>query len=112
MKFKDSKNWKLYPTQFGGEEGIDLIGSLLRTNKDYIQKIEINVFKDGDRKKEFNCKIYSFDYYVDAYEFLEDKDLLEIDYINIYWDYGVGVSLLVLEESGVFVRNVFKFEND
>lgn len=111
MKFKESLHWKRYPAKFADEEGIDFIGSFLSTNRHDIEKIEINVFKDGDREKEYNCKIYEFNYYVDAYKFLADKELLDIDYIDIYWDYGVGVTLEVWKEGSVFLSNIFTFTN-
>lgn len=82
MKFKESLNWKRYPAKFKEENGIDFIGTFLSTNRHDIEKIKINVFKDGDREKEYNCKIYTFNYYVDALNFLAERDLLDIDYLD------------------------------
>lgn len=112
MKFKDSLNWKRYPAKFAEENGIDFIGTFLSVDRHNIKKIEINVFKNGDREKEYNCKIHTFDYYVDALNFLENKELLEIDYIDIYWNSGAGVSISVWEESGAFLSNIFTFTED
>ncbi|MFR7764938.1 MAG: hypothetical protein ACLU05_05935 [Anaerococcus obesiensis] len=110
MKFKESLNWKRYPAKFKEENGIDFIGTFLSTNRHDIEKIKINVFKDGDREKEYNCKIYTFNYYVDALNFLAERDLLDIDYLDIYWNNGVGVTLEVWEESGAFLSNIFTFK--
>jgi hypothetical protein len=112
MKFKESLNWKRYPAKFKEENGIDFIGTFLSTDRHDIEKIEINVFKNGDREKEYNCKIYTFNYYVDALNFLAERDLLDIDYLDIYWNNGVGVTLEVWEESGAFLSNIFTFTED
>lgn len=112
MKFKESLNWKRYPAKFAGQDGIDFIGTFLSTNRHDIEKIEINVFKDGDREKEYNCKIHTFSYYVDALNFLAEKDILDVDYIDIYWNSGVGVTLEIWKEGGAFLSNIFTFTED
>lgn len=81
MKFKDSKNW-LFSKQLlgvdGEEEAISLIGAFLWLDEENVTKIYVGIMGD---KEDFTCFTSS----EDAYNFLEDKELKDIDFIQIFW---------------------------
>lgn len=81
MKFKDSKNW-LFSKQLlgvdGEEETISLIGAFLWLKEENVTNVYVGMVGDKEDFKSFNCS-------EDAYNFLENKELKEIEFIQIFW---------------------------
>jgi len=82
MKFKDSKNWWHSRQLLGvvGEDAtIGVIGSFLWLDEDHVTNIYIGMVGDGEDFNSFTCP-------EDAYDFLENKELKDVDFIQIFWD--------------------------
>lgn len=99
MKFKDSPNWGKRKKYYG-QEAVDLISTFI-LSKPHTKYISIQ----GDDSR--HCQSAQ-----EALDFLADKELLDLDYIDIYWNSGVGVTLEVWKEGGAFLSNIFTFTED